>query len=305
MVYSPSLLDDGPATSSGGQKSSGGRTNSPSGGSFTTGGRSSGGATSGGAGNGGALANGGMTTGGAVLGGDGNEAGASSDGGTDNGSGGRVTSGGAPNGGASSGGGNGSGGKPGLTGPGPWLIDDLSTGDSYTRTIFGGNWERYAQDGAVWVEETVFDMVQSRPDDEENMALRVEATSLDEWGVDVRITLNGGNDFLDLSPYTGIRVSAHTLIPTENKIRVAIEDSVSNYSACDSSSSCDKHIEYAATSSISSSTFTVVQLPFTSFTTKPSPRTAGLDLTKVYAIHIKMDPAATDVDFFVDDVYLY
>lgn len=274
----------------GGAKALGG---SPSVGGFTSVGGASGGLggdpstggddADGGRGSGGGVTAGGMSNGGGETGGSGD--------------------GGKSSGGASSGG-SGSGGA-GLEGPGPWLIDDLSTGDSYSRSIFGGFWERYIQDGGEWAEVTVIDMIQPRPDDENNPALRVEATALDDWGVDVRVTINGGTDYLDLSPYEGIKISARTNIATENKIRVAIEDSVSNEDTCGTSTSCNKHVDSTLSSGISSSAFTVVTVPFTTVTARPSPRTAAVNLAQVYAIHIKMDPTEEDVDFYIDDVYLY
>lgn len=297
-VYHEGLLggSDDDADSSGG-KSSGGKPSSSSGGrggdddDSSSGGRTSGGASTG-SGGGGATNTGGMP-----------DMGGSNSGGATPDSGGAPSAGGMP----AAGGDRGTGGGPP---EGPFLLTDMSTHIISSNTFFGEIF-RYNQEGTTWAAKTVAEMLEPRDaSDEDDLALHVAATfDDDDWGIDIALTLKRGEPF-DLSPYKKIIFEVKGAI-RGTPLRVALEDYASHRdtdlcSKIGEGDDCDKHVEALSLIPVSSS-WKVQEVDFSLFEgcgegcTRKNP----FDITRVYAIHFKMDPPEGEaVDFFLDNIYI-
>lgn len=302
-VYHDGLLGDSDddADSSGG-KSSGGKPSSSSGGKGAdddggSGGRASGGASTG-SGGGGATNTGGMP-----------DMGGSNSGGATPDSGGAPSAGGMP----AAGGDTGTGGGP-LEGP--FVLTDMSTHIISSNPFFGEIY-RYNQEGTTWAAKTVAEMLEPRDaSDEDDLALHVAATfddddpnKDDDWGIDIALTLKRGDPF-DLSPYKKIIFEVKGAI-RGTPLRVALEDYASHRdtdlcSKIGEGDDCDKHVEALSLIPVSSS-WKVQEVDFSLFEgcgegcTRKNP----FDITRVYAIHFKMDPPDGEaVDFYLDNIYI-
>jgi hypothetical protein len=225
-------------------------------------------------------------------------------GGSTGGSGG-VASGGAGSGGEGSGG-EGSGGAPPL--PPIGLIDDFQVVGvaSYENPPFHGSWDRYVEPGGTWTATLTSAMVQARPDDGGNRAIHVVATTLDDWGAGVLVTVNGG-DAMDWIEVEGIRFDVATM-NGEAGLRVGIADHNSHMPVCyevNDGADCDKHLRSAQVFTIDE-TFTTVDIPIDTFTDPwVDGRVSALDLTAICALHFQLDPAADEVDYYIDNVETY
>lgn len=249
------------------------------------------------------------------------------DGGGGTGNSGNTTGGGGTGGGGTGGdggsGGSGSTDGGGGTGGGPsvTLVDDLEEGlPAYFNPPFNGNWKREGQtmtaspvcSAAVWTEAAIGDMIQEDPDDADNLAFHVQATALDCWGVDIYLTLkdSGTPEDIDVAAYTGLRFRARR-INAEGTLKVALEDTASNYTAgnCGGASpsvDCNKHAVSAAPTTLTAD-WRLIEVPLSSFGTASASgaRSVPLDPTQVYAIHFTLDPTGTEADFWIDDVEFY
>lgn len=257
-------------------------------------------------------------------GGTGNSDGNGATGNTDGGGG----TGNSPNGGGGSGNSpNGGGGGSGATGGGgtgstggtaadDTLVTDMAGGDyQYANTPFFGKWSRTAQPDAVWTAASEADMVVELSDEAGNYAFEVAASlPTNDWGVDAYLTLqdDGTSTPFDISDYTGLRFRAKTA-NGERSLRVALEDTVSNYTAgmCapptgDDSPDCNKHSNAVPGATLNAdATWKTFEIPLDTF--MQGSRSVPIDLTEVYSIHFTMDPtaAAATTDFFIDDIYFY
>jgi hypothetical protein len=188
----------------------------------------------------------------------------------------------------------------------PCLVDDLSQGkQSYKNPPFVGGWDRYIQPDGVWAETATRDMIQERSDEAGNLAFHVVATGLDDWGMGVFITLNGGSAF-DIGEYTALSFDVRSA-GTELSLAVAFADQHSHRPACQTpdDSECDQHVRYE-TFVVMSNTWTTVTLNIADFIDLGNQgRVSDLDEGRVYAIHFQMDPAADidGADFWIDDIY--
>jgi len=269
-----------------------------SGGNDNTGGGAEDGGTNSGGGTGGTETGGDTGAGGMNMGGDNSGGGSESGGGT----------GGDDSGGGS--GGDSGGGSGGTSGPPIGTIDDLehATTASYTHLPFYGKWDRYLEPGGTWTATTVAAMVQARFDDATDNALHVQATTLDDWGVGVFLTLKNGGA-ISLEGVTGIRFDVATM-NGETTLRVALADVASHQPACmavNAGVDCDKHMRSVQAFAIDD-TFQTVDLPMTTFIDKAVAaveREADLDVTKVYALHFQFDPELAAVDFYLDNLETY
>lgn len=279
-----------------GGSSSGGRAAGGAGGTGSGGAPSGGGGLGDGGDGDGGLGFGGVGDGGSDPGGGGT--GGEGDGGTD-GTGGVGDTGG-------SGSGGGSGGSPPL--PPIGLIDDfkLVGTASYDNAPFHGAWDRYIQPGGTWAVTLTSAMVQARPDDAQNIAIHVAATTLDSWGAGVLVTVQGGNA-MDWTEVEGIRFDIATM-NGETGLRVGIADINSHLPVCmtvNGGADCDKHMRAAQTFTIDD-TFTKVDIPLAAFTDLwIDGRTSALDVTAICALHFQLDPTGTAVDYYVDNVETY
>lgn len=265
---------------------------------------------------------GGDGSGGSGNGSNGGSGNSNGDGGTGN-TGNTGGTGGNPDGGGSGGdGGTGSGGGDGGTGGGPaiTLVDDLSSGlPSYFNPPFNGSWKREGQtmttspacSAAVWT-NAIGDMIQDDPEEADNPAFHVQATSLDCWGVDIYLTLkdSGSPEAIDVSGYTGFRFRAFRA-NAEGTLKVALEDTASNYTAGDCgggspSADCNKHAVSASPTTLTDA-WRTIEVPLSSFGTASASgnRSVPLNSSEVYAIHFTLDPAGTEADFWIDDVEFY
>lgn len=295
-IYNEGLLDDGDddnvdasggKTSSGGKASTGGKNSSGDGGTSGSGGRSSGGSASGGRSSSGGAPN--PSSGGASGGEDGSGGDASE-------------SGGASSGGA------GTGGTPAV---GPFLVTDMSK-STHSNSPFFGKIERYSQGDTVWAESAVSDMLVPRESGSSNLALQVAATfTEDDWGVDIAITLKSGQAF-DLSSYKTLTFELKG-VDQETSLRIGLEDFASHRGStlCDTDGvgdDCDKHVE-ALSTPVPDSDWETIELDLDAGTFDGCglgcERENALDLTRVYAIHFKMDPPEdVGVDFSIDNIYI-
>jgi hypothetical protein len=191
---------------------------------------------------------------------------------------------------------------------GPFLVTDMSK-RTFSNSPFFGTFYRYQQAGTTWAASNETDMLTPREDDEDDLALHVAATfDDDDWGIDIAITLKSGQPF-DLSPYKSIIFELKG-VPTA-VVRVGLEDYASHHGTdlCDEDgvgADCDKHVESLATFEPGSE-WETIEIAFSSFEGcgLGCERTEDLDMTRVYAIHFKMDPPeGEDVDFFLDNIYI-
>lgn len=265
-----------------------------------------------GAANGGSSAGGAMQSGGSDAdGGDPADGGSSADGGSNDGTGGDEPSdGGASSGGAASGGAS-SGGAP----TGPALVENMESGSTYSHSPFNGSWKRYAQADVVWGATNVSGMFVLREDSETDHVLEVVATfPEDDWGVDIAVSLKGTKS-IDLSGFKSLRFEATRGSDLAGDVlRVALEDEASHRGStlCSADgltgTNCDRHVEALYTPSLSDGEWATFEFDLDSDTFDDCgpgcSRTTPLDLTKVYAIHFKMDPdEGVDVDFSIDNIY--
>lgn len=307
MIYNEGLLDesdsvDASGGSTGGKPTSSGGKTSSGGGSQTAGGQNSGGAAS---------------DGGRSSGGEGGEkptgsGGASSGGSTSGGS----SSGGAASGGTSSGGaasgGAGTGGTPPM---GPFLVTDMSK-IAHSNSPFFGKIDRYSQDEIAWAADPISNMLVPRTTGSSDLVLHVAATfAKDGWGVDIAVSLKSGQAF-NLSSYRTLTFELMG-IDQETPVRIALEDYASHRgsSLCVEveeevweGDDCDKHVEALATP-IPENAWEPITLDLDTNTFDGCglgcEREHPLDLTRIYAIHFKMDPPEdVDVDFSLDNIYI-
>jgi len=191
---------------------------------------------------------------------------------------------------------------------GPFLVTDMSK-RTFSNSPFFGKFDRYQQAGTTWAASNETDMLTPREDDEDDLALHVAATfDDDDWGIDIAITLKSGQPF-DLTPYKKLSFELKG-VPTA-EVRVGLEDYASHRDTdlCDNDgvgADCDKHVESLATFEPGSK-WETIEIAFSSFEGcgLGCERTEDLDLTRVYAIHFKMDPPDGEaVDFYLDNIYI-